>query len=343
MGIDLGGDGVTLNNSVGHTGPNDYQNFPVITAVTSAGGVTTVTGSLNSTPDTTFAIDFYTPSSLNASGYGEGRDILGSAPVTTDATGNVNFVFQFPNPAGEGGFVTATATDPGGNTSEFSRAFGFDLPPTAVIGFSSIAVDAGVAIKFDGLGSADPSGHPLTYTWSFGDGGTATGPEPTHTYRVAGSDTLTLTVNDGFGGISTATAMVIVNDVPPVFTPNSYSPPLTYTTPSPGDGFGESVASNYGNVAIGAPLANGTGAVYLYDGVTTANESIATYAYGALIHVFADPNPHPGDEFGASLAVVGNELVVGRPAARFPGQATAWPTCSTSMTRARPLATCWRP
>ena len=33
LGIDLGGDGVTLNNSAGHTGPNDYENFPVITAV----------------------------------------------------------------------------------------------------------------------------------------------------------------------------------------------------------------------------------------------------------------------------------------------------------------------
>ena len=42
LGIDLGGDGVTLNNSAGHAGPNDYQNFPVITAVTSAGGMTTV-------------------------------------------------------------------------------------------------------------------------------------------------------------------------------------------------------------------------------------------------------------------------------------------------------------
>ncbi len=59
--------------------------------------------------------------------------------------------------------------------------------------------------------------------------------------------------------------------MPPVFTPNSYAPPLLYTTPSPGDGFGESVASNYGNVAIGAPFENGTGAVYLYDGVTAAN------------------------------------------------------------------------
>ena len=65
---------------------------------------------------------------------------------------------------------------------------------------------------------------------------------------------MTLTVNDGFGGISTATATVTVNDVPPVFTPNSFTPPLTYATPTPGDGFGESVASDYGNVAIGAPI-----------------------------------------------------------------------------------------
>ena len=140
-------------------------------------------------------------------------------------------------------------------------------------------------------------------------------------------------------GNNTAT----INDAPPVFASDWYAPPLSYTTPSPGDGFGESVAANYGNVAIGAPAANGTGAVYFYDGVTPANESIATYAYGSLIHVFADPNPEPGDEFGASLAVVGNELVVGRLAARSPGQATAWRTCSTPMTRARPSATCWQP
>ncbi len=38
LGIDLGGDGVTLNNSVGHTGPNDYQNFPVITSRLERGG-----------------------------------------------------------------------------------------------------------------------------------------------------------------------------------------------------------------------------------------------------------------------------------------------------------------
>ena len=102
LGIDLGGDGVTLNNSVPHTGPNDHQNFPVITGVTSAGGTTTVTGTFNSTPSTTFALDFYTLSSINASGYGEGRYLLGSAPVTTDASGNASFSFTFPTPSRRG-------------------------------------------------------------------------------------------------------------------------------------------------------------------------------------------------------------------------------------------------
>ena len=178
LGIDLGGDGVTLNNSVPHTGPNDYENFPVITGVTSAGGTTNITGMLNSTASTTFAIDFYTLSSLNASGYGEGRHVLGSMALTTGSNGDASFSFSFPTPSGGTQFVTATATDPAGNTSEFSKEYGTDIAPVAVIGFTSITVNAGAPVTFSGLGSTDASGNPLTYTWSFGDGATATGPIP---------------------------------------------------------------------------------------------------------------------------------------------------------------------
>ena len=184
LGIDLGGDGVTLNNSVPHTGPNDYQNFPVITAVTSAGGMTTVTGTLNSTPDTTFAIDFYTLSSMNASGYGEGRYVLGSAPSrpTRRAT-PASSSSSRPRRRGR-------VRDGDGHRPR-RQHLGI-LPgvryrhrrrrPSS--GSRASTVNEGAAVPFDGLGSTDPSGHPLTYTWSFGDGGTATGAEPTHTYTA---------------------------------------------------------------------------------------------------------------------------------------------------------------
>ncbi len=83
-------------------------------------------------------------------------------------------------------FVTATATDPSGNTSEFSQAYGSDQAPTAIIGFNSATVDEGESVAFDGSGSIDPNNGSLTYDWTFGDGATATGPEPLHTYTTTG-------------------------------------------------------------------------------------------------------------------------------------------------------------
>ena len=325
LGIDLGGDGVTPNTPGGpHTGPNQDQNFPVITGVISAGGTTTVSGTFNSTPSTTFELDFYTLSSTNASGYGEGRYVLGSHSISTDPSGNASFSFPFPTLSGGTQFVTATATDPGGNTSEFSQEFGIDHPPTARIGFTTLTVDEGVAVPFSGTGSISPDGDPLSYSWTFGVGATATGAAPIHTFTTAGTVTVTLTVNDGFGGTNTATATVNVIDVPPVFTPNSFTLPLSFAAPAASDGFGAAVASVNGDVAIAAPSANGssvnnTGAVYLYDGVPTDDGVSTAYSYGALIHAFADPNPASGDQFGASIAVVGNDLLVGAPGSSISG------------------------
>jgi hypothetical protein len=52
-------------------------------------------------------------------------------------------------------------------------------------------------ISFDGTGSSDPDGDPLTYAWDFGDGNTGAGATPTHSYAAAGTYNVCLTVNDG--------------------------------------------------------------------------------------------------------------------------------------------------
>jgi hypothetical protein len=55
---------------------------------------------------------------------------------------------------------------------------------------------AGVPISFNGTGSSDPDGQPLTYAWTFGDGGNASGPTPMHTYAAGGTFDVALTVTD---------------------------------------------------------------------------------------------------------------------------------------------------
>lgn len=121
LGIDLGVTGVETNTPGGpHTGANDLQNYPVLTAVVSSRNTTSIDGHLNSTPNTSFQIDFYNSPVCDPSGHGQGKTYLGSASITTDANGNASFDFSFAGLLPIGSYVSATATDPAGNTSEFS-------------------------------------------------------------------------------------------------------------------------------------------------------------------------------------------------------------------------------
>lgn len=121
LGIDLGSDGITLNTACGaDQGPNLLQNFPVLTSTDRSGPSVRVQGALNGAPSSTFLLEFFTNRSCDPSGYGEGQRFLGSAEVTTDASCDANFDVALPGPAPPGWFITATATDAAGNTSEFS-------------------------------------------------------------------------------------------------------------------------------------------------------------------------------------------------------------------------------
>ena len=123
LGIDLAADGVTTNDEGdGDIGPNDLQNFPVLTLVSSDGSTTTVEGSLDSAPDTTYLLEFFTNAECDPSGFGEGQTFLGSGGVTTDSGGLATFSFTFEAGVADGTPVTATATRTGGGgTSEFSQ------------------------------------------------------------------------------------------------------------------------------------------------------------------------------------------------------------------------------
>ena len=114
--IDLGGDGVTYNSSSPRQGPNNLQNFPII-VTTAAGGLRGWLG--GSTPDTTYRIDVFASAAPGPGGAGEAQDYLGSLTATTDSQGQAVFDVPFALPAGMA-VVTATATDPQGNTSEIS-------------------------------------------------------------------------------------------------------------------------------------------------------------------------------------------------------------------------------
>ncbi|MDW8310301.1 MAG: right-handed parallel beta-helix repeat-containing protein, partial [Verrucomicrobiales bacterium] len=120
LGIDLDPNNVTANDANDpDTGANQRQNFPVLSSATANVADTRVAGTLNSAANTSFRLEFFSNPRCDALGHGEGEQFLGSAEVTTDGSGNASFDLTLPTRA-IGRFITATATDPAGNTSEFS-------------------------------------------------------------------------------------------------------------------------------------------------------------------------------------------------------------------------------
>jgi len=125
LGIDLidqGVPGVTFNDACdGDGGPNGLQNFPSLTGAATIRSTTHIQGTLNSTPSTSFRIQFFANTQCDPSGFGQGETFVAETFLATDANCNLSFsVPVFPAIPG-GQFVTATATALStGDTSEFS-------------------------------------------------------------------------------------------------------------------------------------------------------------------------------------------------------------------------------
>ena len=111
---------------------NDLIAAPVLTsaAIDTSTNSTNVQGTYTSQPSSTFLIQFFSNVSADPSGNYEGQTFLGSATVTTDATGAASFDVELPIIVASGTWITATVTylnttvsNPTlhqGDTSEFS-------------------------------------------------------------------------------------------------------------------------------------------------------------------------------------------------------------------------------
>ncbi|MCR9293420.1 MAG: PKD domain-containing protein [bacterium] len=97
------------------------------------------------------------------------------------------------------------------NLFTLSAALDAGTPPVAEAGPDQ-AVLLGEPVTFDGSGSFDADGEPLSYLWDFGDGQIADGELVTHTFANPGVYTVTLTVDDAHvGGIARDQLTVVVS------------------------------------------------------------------------------------------------------------------------------------
>ncbi len=108
-----------------------------------------------------------------------------------------------------------------------------DLAPAAALSVSPASGAAPLAVTADASASTDTDATPIaSYTFDFGDGTAAVGPQssPTalHTYSSAGGFTVTVTVTDTGGRSSTAQASVSAS--------SADSPPAAALSVSPADG-----------------------------------------------------------------------------------------------------------
>jgi IPT/TIG domain/S-layer homology domain len=152
LGIELGSVGILINDEGdGDSGANGFQNYPILNSAGPAlaqGAGTRIIGSLNSTASTTFDLDFYSnpPCAARPQEFLEGEVYLGSEEVTTNGSGDVSFDITLPANVDPGSRISATATDPDGNTSELSQRIVWSLSiPT------SGPPEGGTAITIKGM------------------------------------------------------------------------------------------------------------------------------------------------------------------------------------------------
>ncbi len=183
-----------------------YRTFRLLTSATVNGGNTIIQGTLNSTANTQIRVEFFANLIVDPSLYGEGQFFLGATNVVTDASGNATINAMLPGlPAGQ--FISATATDPSGNTSEFSTCVQLDQPISTQLQFNSAtySVNEGAGIATISVARTGGITGAVSVQYSTSDGSATAGQDYTATSG---------TLNWADGDSSVKTFTVAITDDP---------------------------------------------------------------------------------------------------------------------------------
>ena len=199
-------------------GGTDVESKPSYITVSHAPPVPSFTGSPTS-GNAPLVVQFSNQTTGNVTSYqwifGDGGTSTAASPSHTYATPGTYT-------------VTLSATGPGG-TAVASK------PSYIVAGFAAPVADftasptsglAPLAVQFTNL----TTGNASSYQWSFGDGGTSTSADPSHTYSAPGTYAVSLTAT-GPGGtdVESKSGYITVSNAPPV--PGFTASPTSGTAP----------------------------------------------------------------------------------------------------------------
>ncbi|MHC5537246.1 Calx-beta domain-containing protein [Singulisphaera rosea] len=236
-GIDLG------------SGANHQLANPTMTAVSTDGSSTTVIGSFSGAPNATYIVQFFANDSMDSSGFGEGQFLLGTRSVTTDAAGNGVINVTLPGAVSSAQYVTATLTDPQGNTSQFGRDLMADGTADLSVGVSASSSSVNV-------------GENVTYHITVTNVGSTTAHDLLITNLLPAGVTI-VSITDAFATISQGSSSFLASlgvlgpgmthDMMVVVKTSSASVPSLLDTVTVGCSDGDSNASN--NVAsVSTPI-----------------------------------------------------------------------------------------
>jgi len=188
LGIDLANNGVTPNDAGDSDGPgpNGLQNFPIVTSAATTVEASHIAVTLSSQASQTYTVEVFSSPSCDGSGNGEGQTFLTRGTLMTDGSMTGSLALSASGMT-IGQMVTATATDAGNNTSEFSACVPVVAPAMTVTpsGGTTATVEGGATDTFTIVLTSQPTAPVMIAMASSATGLASFAPSATLTFTAA--------------------------------------------------------------------------------------------------------------------------------------------------------------